>query len=225
MPDLELIIGHRNYSSWSMRPGVLLRASGLAFRETLLPFSPEGRVVGIEGRSPTGKVPALWIDGVCVWESLAICEAVAELVPEKRLWPTDPVARRVARSAATEMHASFVALRKGCPMDLRASRPDHPRSPEIDADVARIDALWSACRERFGGSGPMLFGHFTCADAMFAPVATRFRTYHVPLSPVAQAYSDALLAHPAVADWIAQAATDTDVLPRFEPAPPAPAKR
>jgi glutathione S-transferase len=221
MPELELIVATRNYSSWSMRAGVILRESGLAYRETLLPFSPDGKVVGIGDRSPTGQVPVLLVDGVCVWDSAAICETVAELAPGGALWPTDAVARRVARSAAAEMHAGFRALRTNFPMNLRVHGVLRPRTAEADRDIARLVALWTDCRTRFGGDGDFLFGAgFTCADAMFAPVATRFATYAVTLPAVAQRYCDALLARPSVRAWYAAAAEDPTVLTRFEPPPP-----
>jgi glutathione S-transferase len=216
MPDLELIVGPRNYSSWSMRPAVLLRESGLVYRETVLAFLPEGGIVGIEGRSPTGQVPALWIDGDCVWDSLAICETVAELVPERALWPVDPVTRRVARAVSAEMHSGFRALRSDLPMNLRATDFERPRSADAERDIARIAEIWTTCRERFGAGGSMLFGGFTCADAMFAPVAARLRSYGPRLPDVAQAYADALLDRASVRDWTALAAQDPTVLQRYE---------
>lgn len=201
MSRLALVIADKRHSSWSMRPWVLLRAAGIPFEEVQLRFTPEHRVIGIERYSPTGKVPVLMVDDAPVWDSLAICETVAEMFPDKHLWPVDFAARHVARSVCAEMHSGFQDLRKSMPMDVRDMQPGAGRNEGSIRDIARIVALWEDCRTRFGGSGNLLFGRFTCADAMFAPVATRFETYAVDLPPVAKAYCEALLAVPAVREW------------------------
>ena len=194
MSRLRLVIANKNYSSWSLRPWVLLTQAGIAFEEVQLKFTDDGEVGQIEKWSPTGKVPVLWVDDEPVWDSLAICETLAELYPDKTLWPADRVARRVARAISAEMHSGFGGLRSAMPMNIRSAHPGKGRTPGALKDIERIVAVWESCRARFGGGGDMLFGDFGCADAMFAPVATRFRTYAVALPPVAQRYADALLA-------------------------------
>lgn len=217
MPDLKLAISNKNYSSWSMRPWVLLTQAAIPFQEVQLKFTDDGGVAGIEKWSPTGKVPVLWVDGEPVWDSAAIFETVAELYPEKTLWPADPVARRVARSISAEMHSGFRGLRSAMPMNIRSSHPDQGRTPEALKDIARVLAIWESCRERFGDGGPMLFGRFSCADAMFAPVVMRFRTYAVPLPASAQHYVDAVFELPAVKAWCRGALAETEFVPADEP--------
>ena len=217
MKQLQLAIANKNYSSWSMRPWVLLKQAGIAFEEIQLKFSDEGRVHGVEPYSPTRQVPVLIVDGAPVWDSLAICEAVAELFPEKRLWPADPRARQIARSICAEMHAGFRSLRGAMPMNIRASLPGKGMSPAVQKDIDRIVEIWESCRARYGADGSLLFGEFTAADAFYAPVATRFLTYAVGLPPVAQRYGEALLALPAVQDWMAQARRETEFVRADEP--------
>jgi glutathione S-transferase len=217
MHELKLVIANKNYSSWSMRPWVLLAQADIPFTEIQLKFADDGTVAGIRDWSPNGQVPVLWIDGQPVWDSLAICEAVAELYPQKLLWPSDAAARRVARSISAEMHSSFRDLRKAMPMNLRSSHPGKGRSPAVERDIARIVSIWESCRERYGAGGDLLFGSYTCADAMFAPVATRFVTYAVALPAVAQRYVDTLLALPSVVRWRAGALAETEFVPADEP--------
>jgi glutathione S-transferase len=205
---LRLAIANKNYSSWSMRPWVLLTQAGIAFEEIQLKFSDEGRVPGVEAYSPTHQVPVLIIDGEPVWDSLAICEAVAEMFPEKRLWPADAHARRIARSICAEMHAGFRSLRNDMPMNIRASLPGKGMNSAVQKDIDRIVEIWESCRARYGEGGELLFGQFTVADAYYAPVATRFLTYAVTLPDAAQRYADALLALPAVREWMAQGRLD-----------------
>jgi glutathione S-transferase len=222
MPELKLVIGNKNYSSWSMRPWVLLRQAGIAFEEVQLKFADDGSVAGATPWSPTGKVPVLWIDAQPVWDSLAIFEAAAELYPGKALWPADAAARRTARSICAEMHAGFGELRRNMPMNIRASHPDKGRTPGTLKDIERIAAIWESCRARFGAGGELLFGSFSCADAMFAPVVTRFRTYAVPLPPVAQRYADAVRDLAAVKAWVAGALAEKEFVPADEPYAAAP---
>jgi len=216
-PDLALIIGNKNYSSWSMRPWVLLRQADIPFREIQLWFDEDGRPKGIEPYSPTRQVPVLLVNDEPVWDSLAICETVAQLFPEKRLWPGDTRAQALARSACAEMHAGFRSLRSAMPMNIRASLPGKGMSPAVERDIARIVALWSDCRSRFGSGGALLFGHFTVADAYFAPVATRFITYEVALPPVARDYVEAVRKLPAVAEWMSAARRETAFVAADEP--------
>jgi glutathione S-transferase len=200
-----------------MRPWVLLKQAGIAFEEVQLKFTDEGKVGGVQPWSPTGKVPVLWINDEPVWDSLAICETIAELYPEQQLWPADIVARRVARSISAEMHSGLRDLRSGMPMNIRSSHPDKGRTPGALKDIQRIVAIWESCRARFGAGGEMLFGDFSCADAMFAPVVTRFKTYAVSLPPAAQRYADAVLNLTSVREWYAGALAEKEFVPADEP--------
>jgi len=215
--ELKLVIANKNYSSWSMRPWVLLTQAAIPFTEVQLKFSDDGKVAGIGDLSPTGQVPVLWVGSEPVWDSLAICEAVAELFPQKLLWPSDAAARRVARSISAEMHSGFRELRKNMPMNIRSSHPGKGRAPAVDKDIARIVSIWESCRARFGAGGDLLFGSFPCADAMFAPVASRFETYAVTLPPAARRYADALLGLPGVQRWRAGALAETEFVAADEP--------
>lgn len=207
-PELVIVIGDKNLSSWSLRPWLALRATKVAFRERKIRLNrPETRdeILKISG---TGKVPAL-IDGdLVLWESLAICETIAEWFPRAGLWPEDPTARAVCRSVAVEMHGGFAALRQEMPMNL-GLRTTKAASAAVQADVDRITAVWRMCRERYGKDGGLLFGGgLTIADCMYAPVVTRFRSYGVAVDPVCQAYCEAVLALPAMQEWYADAARE-----------------
>jgi glutathione S-transferase len=214
---LQLVIGNKNYSSWSMRPWVLMRQAQIPFEEVALKFDNEVRVIGIEKYSPAGKVPVLLIDGDPVWDTLAICETLAELHPERHLWPQAPEARRLARAACAEMHSGFQALRGKMPMNIRGRYPGKGLTPDSKRDIDRVVTLWSDCRGRFGAGGKLLFGAFTIADAFFAPVVMRFQSYAVDLPPLAQAYCDAVHDLPAVRDWVAAARRETDFVAADEP--------
>jgi len=216
MADLTLVIGNRNYSSWSMRPWVLMRAKQIEFEEIQIPlFQPESLHRKLE-YSPAGKVPVLIADGVHVWESLAILERLAELFPERELWPRDDPARAVARSVAAEMHAGFEGLRTHMPMNCRASLPGRGRGPGVTEEIARVSDLWRDCRTRFGQDGEFLFGEFGNADAMFAPVVSRFHTYGVEVRGVEADYAEAVLSHPAVTEWFAAAREERWTVPQYE---------
>ena len=208
-PELEIVLGTKNLSSWSLRPWLALRATGYPFRERKIWLDRPGSKELLRAASPTGKVPALVDGDLVIWESLAICEALAEWFPAAQLWPAEPGARAFARSVAYEMHGGFADLRREMPMNLRARVVQTPSSA-VRADVERITALWQQCRARFGGDGQFLFGGFTIADCMYAPVVTRLRTYGVEVDPVSQAYCEAVLAHPDVRAWYADAARETD---------------
>lgn len=214
---LRLVIANKNYSSWSMRPWVLLKQAGIPFEEVQLKFTDEDGVGGVEQWSPTGKVPVLWVDDEPVWDSLAICETLAELFSDRHLWPSDPVARRMARAVSAEMHSGFGDLRKAMPMNIRSSHPDKGRTPASLRDIERVIAIWETCRRRFGAGGELLFGAFSCADAMFAPVVMRFQTYRVILPPHAQHYADALRSLPSVQEWCAGALAEKEFVPADEP--------
>jgi glutathione S-transferase len=216
-----LTIGNKNYSSWSLRPWLLLKVKGIGFDETRIPLYQQQSKAAILAESPSGKVPALRHGSVSVWESLAICEYIAEQWPQMRCWPTDPAARALARSISAEMHAGFGTLRSELPMNCRrAPAPaPQPASAAIAADLThqihRIDAIWSACRAD-ARSGDFLFGDFGVADAMFAPVVLRFSIYEVAVSGAARAYMHTMLALPALKEWVVAAQSESEVLARFE---------
>lgn len=217
MPRLALVIGNKNYSSWSMRPWVLMRQAGIGFEEIALSFDDQARVAGAERYSPTRQVPVLLIDGEPVWDSLAICETLAELFPEKQLWPADAKARRGARAACAEMHSGFMQLRSAMPMNIRASHPGKGMSEGVQRDLDRVVLLWRDCRNRFGSGGPMLFGAFAVPDAYFAPLAMRLLTYAPALPDDARAYIEALLELRAVREWMDAARKETGRVAVDEP--------
>ncbi|MDR1708200.1 MAG: glutathione S-transferase family protein [Candidatus Accumulibacter sp.] len=195
---MKLIIGSRNHSSWSLRPWLAAKQSGLPFEEISIAFGSASKAEILQ-YSPSGKVPCL-VDGkTVVWESLAICEYLAEKAPT--LWPSESRARAEARSISAEMHAGFAALRQGMPLDVRASLPFFTPSAEVKADVARIVAIWEGCRARHARRGPFLFGHFTNADAMYAPVVFRFLTYRVDLPEASRRWLETMTALPAMQEW------------------------
>lgn len=207
--ELEIVIGDMNLSSWSLRPWLALRATGYPFRERKIRLDRADTKDRLRAASPTAKVPVL-VDGeLVIWESLAICEALAEWFPAAQLWPADAGARAFARSVAYEMHGGFADLRRELPMNLRARISREP-SAGARADIDRIAALWGECRARFGAGGAYLFGGFSIADCMYAPVVTRFRTYGVKLDAVGEAYCAAMLARPDMRAWYAGAALETD---------------
>ena len=215
---LKLVIGNKNYSSWSMRPWLALRAAKIPFEEIFIPLytddpADKDRILSF---TRSGKVPCL-IDGdVTVWDSLSIIEYVAERFPQARLWPDDRAARAHARSISAEMHSGFLPLRNECGMNLHRPIGSIALSADARANVARVDQIWSECRTRYGKSGPFLFGAFGAADAMFAPVVHRFRTYAVDVSPLAKAYMETMLALPAFAEWTRAGLAETLVIEKFE---------
>jgi glutathione S-transferase len=217
MPDLTIYLGNKNYSSWSMRPWLVLKRTTVAFNEVVIPlYQPTSKATLLK-YSPSGRVPALHHGSLTVWDSLAICEYLAEAFPAFDLWPKDPVARAVARAVSAEMHAGFQALRQHLPMNVRSSFPDRGVIPEVQADINRVMSIWRDCRTRFGqGRGDFLFGAFTIADAMYAPVVTRFRTYKVELEREAEAYCEAIMGLPAMQEWIAAARNEPMVVEAFE---------
>ncbi len=220
----KLYIGNKNYSSWSMRPWVLMRQAGIAFEEVKVrfdSFAPDSQFKrSLQGISPTGKVPVL-VDGpLVVWDSLAIAETLAEKYPDKHLWPQDPVARAQGRSACAEMHSGFTALRSHCPMNIEARLPDIGAivwrdQATVRADVQRLAELWGALLQASGG--PLLLGRFSIADAYFAPVCMRLITYGLPVPPHIAAYVERVRALPGVQDWIAGALAEQDFRAFEEP--------
>lgn len=217
MAELRLYIGNKNYASWSLRAWLALKATGTTFAEVVIPILAPGSKETLRQFSPTGKVPALHHGDIVVWDSLAICGYLADLFPDAGLWPADPAAKAMARSISAEMHSSFQALRSQFPMNIRKNVPGRPVSAEAQADIDRVVGLWRECRERFGKSaGAFLFGRFTIADAMYAPVVTRFRTYQFALDREADAYCDAVTALPAMREWAEAAKNEPMVIKQYE---------
>lgn len=212
---LTLVIANKNYSSWSMRPWVLLRGRGIPFREHMLKFETAEWSDSIARLSPSGLVPVLWEgepgSGFATWDTLAIAERLHELRPDNSIWPVHAQQRARARSAAAEMHSGFRALRSAMPMNIRSRYPGKGMNDEVAKDIARISALWAAA------TGPYLFGEFCAADAFYAPVATRLVTYGVELEGAARDYQQRLLASPAVTAWCADAVKETEFVAMDEP--------
>jgi glutathione S-transferase len=199
--EFNLVIGNKNYSSWSLRGFLATRLAGVPFDEVLVRLSEPGSRDELLRHSPAGKVPVLKHGARVIWDSLAIIEYLAEIRPEAGLWPADPAARAHARSICAEMHSGFQALRARMPMNLRKSLPGKGRGRDVATDIERVLAIWSDCRARHSALGPFLFGRFSAADVMYTPVATRFRTYAVELDDVAQAYVEAVLLRPDFVEW------------------------
>lgn len=216
MAEFKLVIGNRNYSSWSLRGWLALKRTGVDFEEIVIPLHHPDTKEKIRAQSPSGWVPVLLGPDGPVWDSLAIAEYLAERFPTAGLWPADPAARAVARSVTAEMHSGFPALRKHYPMNLRATLPARPENPEAAADIARVLEIWTECRQNFGAGGPFLFGSFTAADAFYAPVVSRFRTYGVAMGPVAEAYAEAVRDWPDMREWAAAAAAEPWVIEAYE---------
>ena len=221
---LQLYIGNKNYSSWSLRPWMLMTQAGIAFEEKMVRFdsfdAQSAFKLAIGAINPVGKVPVLVDDGFAVWDTLSIAEYLAERYPEKQLWPTLPQPRARARSVCAEMHSGFSHLRNHCPMNIEASLPEVGRivwrdQAGVRSDLARLEAMWTGLLSEHGG--PMLFGAFGIADAYFAPVCSRIRTYALPVSEVVQAYVDRVLALTALRAWTEQALAEHDFIPFDEP--------
>ena len=211
----KLVIANKNYSSWSMRPWLVMKAFGIPFEEVRVSLGRPETSSMIAKYSAAGRVPVLVAGETTIWDSLAICEYLAEQFPEKSLWPADVAARAHARSICAEMHSGFSALRTSMWMNIRARFPGKGRTPESQADIARICEIWEDCLSG-PGNRHFLFGDFSIADAYYAPVVMRFRTYGVWLPPVLQAYVDRVIAHPAVAQWIEEALVETERLDKYE---------
>ena len=216
MTRLHLVIGNKNYSSWSLRPWIAMEMAGIPFDETLIPLDLPDTARLIAEHSAAGRVPVLRHGALVIWESLAILEYLAETFPDKGLWPEDTEARAFARSVSNEMHAGFAALRNACPMNLRRPRRKVPMSDAVLRDVARIEDIWRGCRSRFGRGGDFLFGQFSIADAMYAPVVTRFDTFDIDVRPDTRRYMEAVLATPAFAKWRSAALQESWIIPADE---------
>ena len=221
---MQLFIANKNYSSWSMRPWVLLRQAGIDFEEVFVrfdSFAPESQFkAALQNVNPVGKVPVLVHEGLAVWDSLAIAEYVAELFPDKQLWPAERAARARARSVCAEMHSGFAGLRSACPMNIEAHLPEIGAlalrdKPAVRADLARVCSLWRGLLQAHGG--PMLFGQFSIADAYFAPVVMRLKTYALPVPAEVQAYMDRVCALHGVQAWVEGALAEQDCIDFEEP--------
>jgi glutathione S-transferase len=213
---LHLVIGNKNYSSWSLRPWMALTMAGIPFDETVIPLDQPNTAAKIARHSRAGRVPVLHDGKVTVWESLAILEYLADRFPEKHLWPKSRAARAMARAIASEMHGGFAALRSSCPMNVRRPRRAIPLSDHVRSDVRRIEELWRETRRIHGKGGRFLFGRFGNADAMFVPVVTRFDTYAIDVAPDTQAYMDAVLNTEAFKSWKVAALKEKWTVPSDE---------
>jgi glutathione S-transferase len=216
MADFTIYIGNKNYSSWSLRGWLMLKHTGADMAEDVIPLDEANTRANVLRQSPSGRVPALRHGELVVWESLAIGEYLAELFPKAQLWPKAASARAVARAASLEMHAGFAALRTHLPMNIRSVFPNRGVTPEVQADINRITALWRDCRKRFGEGGDFLFGPFSIADAMYAPVVSRFRTYKIGLEDETQRYADALWALPMMQEWAVAARNEPMIIEKYE---------
>jgi glutathione S-transferase len=215
MSEFHLVMGNKNFSSWSLRPWMLMTHLGVEFRETILPLDTARYKDEIARYSPTGRVPALLHGELAIWDSLAICEYVAEITG--RGWPVDRTARAVARSVCAEMHSGFTNLRAEWPLNATARNRRTAMTPGLEADIERVEEIWSDCRSRFGKSGgPWLFGEYSVADAMYAPVVLRFNTYGAPLTETARWYIAASLEDPVLQKWLLDAKSETWTVPGYD---------
>ncbi|MGA9526391.1 MAG: glutathione S-transferase family protein [Myxococcaceae bacterium] len=210
-----LVIANRNYSSWSLRAWLALKHTGAAFDEIVIPLFQPNTAEEIRRHSPSGRLPVLRDGDLLVWDSLAIGEYLAERFPEAQLWPEDPAARAHARSVSAEMHSGFPSMRQNLGMNIRA-RKQRELNPETEREVARVVALWTEARTRYGAGGPYLYGHFTVADAMYAPVVTRFVTWGVQLTGAAAEYVRTILALPSLQAWIDLARKEPWTVPQYD---------
>lgn len=220
---MKLLIGNKCYSSWSLRAWLLMRVAGIAFTEQVVPLDEPGFKETVFAAAPgSGGTLPMVVDGdVAVWETLAICEYLHDTHPQAGIWPRDAAARAHARAVSSEMHAGFTSLRSACPMNLGKRFATRDRGPGVARDVERLTALWRQARERFGAGGPFLYGAFSAADAMFAPVVTRFDTYGIAVDPVSQGYMRSILALPAYREWLAGALVEPWIVAQDEVDEPA----
>ena len=216
MSQLELVIGNKNYSSWSLRPWLVLRHFRIPFQECRIPLYQEQSKAALLEHSPSGRVPVLHDGSTTVWDSLAIIEYLAEKYPDRGIWPVETNARALARSVSAEMHSGFAALRTHLPMNCRAQGRIRTLTEEAGHDVARVQEIWSSCRREFGSRGEWLFGDFSAADAMFAPVVVRFHGYSVECDRVCSSYVDFVLGHPALREWMNQARGEPEFVHEME---------
>ena len=210
--ETTLYIGNKNYSTWSLRSWLLLSEAGIEFDEHRIVLDVETSAKELASVSPSRTVPVLVLDGVTIWDTMAIAETIAERWPDKQLWPADPEARAYARSISAEMHSGFLRLRNDMPMNCRAMGRKVPLPDELTRDIDRVIEIWSSCYKRFGGDNGWLFGDFSVADAMYAPVVLRFRTYGINLPESARKFADRLLQSDAMQSWLAAAESETEVI-------------
>jgi glutathione S-transferase len=216
---LKLVIGNKRYSSWSMRPWLVLKAFNIAFEEVRIGLDRPDTSLQISRYSAAGRVPVLLASEIVVWDSLAICEYLDEQFPEKAMWPTDVAARAMARCICAEMHSGFTGMRTAMSMNIGADFRGKGHTPEAQSDIGRICEIWETCLAHFGHH-QFLFGDFSIADAYFAPVVMRFQTYGVSLAPALQAYVERVAAHPAVAQWVSEALAEAERLEKYDSPPP-----
>jgi glutathione S-transferase len=220
MADFTVVIGNKNYSSWSLRGWLMAKIAGIEFEEVVVPLDLPETQPTIRKYSPSGRVPVLLHRGLAIWESLAIAEYLNDIKPEGGLWPSSIAARAHARAISSEMHAGFLELRNNMPMNIRASYPGKGMTPGVRADIERITGLWRDCRKRFSGAferdDGYLFGLISAADAMYAPVVTRLRTYGVQVDKDTDAYCNAVLGHPAMKEWIDAAKHEPWLIAQYE---------
>jgi glutathione S-transferase len=216
MPQPHLVIGNKNYSSWSLRPWIAMTVAGIDFTEEVIALDLPDTKARIAAHSPAGRVPVLRHGNLTVWESLAILEYAAETWPDARLWPAAPAMRAMARAVASEMHAGFQRLREHCPMNMRRARAPIELPPGVLADVGRIEEIWRSCRDAQSENGPFLFGRFSNADAMYAPVVSRFEVYAVPVAKESRIYMEAVMALPAWQAWKQAASAEPWIIPAEE---------
>lgn len=209
---MKLIIGNKNYSSWSLRAWFMLSAFDLSFEEIRVPLYTKDSTAGLNKYSAAAKVPVLQDNDAVIWDSLAICEYISEQYLAGRGWPADVLTRAEARSCSAEMHSSFFALRESMPMNCRAMNRKVSSSPNLEKDIRRIDSMWSDLRQRYAKNGPWLFGDFCIADCMYAPVVMRFATYNVDVSQASKDYMHSLRAHPAIQTWLQQAKAEVETI-------------
>lgn len=216
MSQFTLVIGNKNYSSWSLRPWLLMKQFGIEFQEICIPLYKPETQAQLSQYSPSGKVPVLIDDKQTIWDSLAICEYLVETFPNLNLYPQDKNARAVARCISAEMHSGFQHLRQNMPMNCRATLHGKGITPDTQKDIERITSIWRQLREQFSKEGNMLFGRFTIADAMYAPVVLRFNTYGVKLDGICQDYLKAILELPAMHEWLEAAKSEQEIISTFE---------
>lgn len=212
MSELALVIGNKNYSSWSLRPWIIMKHFGVQFQEICIPLYQPDTADKIQQYSPSGKVPVLIHDSQIIWDSWAICEYLAELFPDKHWWTENQFYRAIARSVTAEMHSGFQHLRENMPMNCCAKLPGQGLTAAVQKDINRITSIWQECRAKFGQGGKFLFGEFTIADAFFAPVVMRFVTYDVQLDNVSKDYMQAILALPVMQDWLEAAKVEVNII-------------
>jgi glutathione S-transferase len=214
--QFTLIMGNKNYSSWSLRSWLVLKHLAIPFEEVVIPLYQEESRNALLRYSPSGKVPVLKHGEHTIWDSLAICEYLSDIFPNRWPWPADPHTRAYARSISAEMHSGFQNLRQNMPMNCRLSRPGYGKTPDADRDIERIISIWTECRKQFGAKGDFLFGAFSIADAMYAPVATRFITYGVTLNGVAQDYVNTTMNLPSIKEWYDSARKEPYSIPALD---------